>query len=118
METGLNAIKDLAERSLPPAPVPGSITAVDLLPGYAEYLTKLVDISSIRPLTVAVDAGNGMAGHTVPKAFEGLPITWIPLYFSRDGTFPNHEANPIEPENLRDLQRAVVEHHADIGLAF
>jgi phosphomannomutase len=118
IETGLNDIKDLAERTLPPAPVPGSITAVDLLPGYAEYLRKLVDISEIRPLTVAVDAGNGMAGHTVPKVFEGLPITLIPLYFELDGTFPNHEANPIEPENLRDLQRAVVERHADVGLAF
>ena len=67
---------------------------------------------------MAVDAGNGMAGHTVPKVFDGLPITLIPLYFTLDGTFPNHEANPIEPENLRDLQRAVVQHHADIGLAF
>ena len=118
IETGLKDIKDLAERTLPPAPVPGSITRVDLLPGYADYLTKLVDISAIRPLTVAVDAGNGMAGHTVPKVFEGLPLTVIPLYFELDGTFPNHEANPIDPENLRDLQRAVVEHHADIGLAF
>ncbi|HLN67849.1 MAG TPA: phosphomannomutase/phosphoglucomutase [Streptosporangiaceae bacterium] len=118
IETGLKDIKDLAERILPPAPVPGSITPVDLLPGYADYLRKLVDISAIRPLTVAVDAGNGMAGHTVPKVFEGLPITVVPLYFELDGTFPNHEANPIEPENLRDLQRAVVEHHADIGLAF
>jgi phosphomannomutase len=118
IETGLAEIKHLAERSLVPAPVPGSITTLDLLPGYADYLRKLVDISAIRPLTVAVDAGNGMAGHTVPKVFEGLPITLIPLYFELDGTFPNHEANPIEPENLRDLQRAVVEHHADIGLAF
>ena len=67
---------------------------------------------------MAVDAGNGMAGHTVPKVFEGLPVTLIPLYFDLDGTFPNHEANPIDPENLRDLQRAVTEHRADIGLAF
>ena len=118
IETGLKDIKDLAERTIAPAPVPGSVTVVDLLPGYAEYLKKLVDISSVRPLTVAVDAGNGMAGHTVPKVFEGLPITLIPLYFELDGTFPNHEANPIDPENLRDLQRAVLEHHADIGLAF
>jgi phosphomannomutase len=118
IETGLKDIKILAERAMPPTPVPGSISSVDLLPGYAEYLKKLVDTSGIRPLTVAVDAGNGMAGHTVPKVFEGLPITLIPLYFELDGTFPNHEANPIEPENLRDLQRAVVEHHADIGLAF
>jgi phosphomannomutase len=118
IETGLKDIKDLAERALVPAPVPGSVTTVDLLPGYADYLRKLVDLSAVRPLTVAVDAGNGMAGYTVPKVFEGLPITLIPLYFELDGTFPNHEANPIEPENLRDLQRAVVEHHADIGLAF
>jgi phosphomannomutase len=118
IETGLKDIKDLAERSLPPAPTTGSITSVDLLPGYADYLRKLVDISAIRPLTVAVDAGNGMAGHTVPKVFEGLPITVIPLYFELDGTFPNHEANPIDPENVRDLQRAVLEHRADLGLAF
>jgi phosphomannomutase len=118
IETGLKDIKDLAERGLLPAPAPGSVTSVDLLPGYADYLRKLVDISAIRPLTVAVDAGNGMAGHTVPKVFEGLPITVIPLYFELDGTFPNHEANPIEPANVRDLQRAVLEHRADIGLAF
>ena len=116
--TGLAEIKDLAERALDPAPVPGTVTRRDLLPGYAEHLRKLVDISSVRPLTVAVDAGNGMAGHTVPKVFDGLPVTLIPLYFDLDGTFPNHEANPIDPENLRDLQAAVTEHHADIGLAF
>jgi len=116
--TGLKDIKELAERTLVPAPAPGTVTRRDLLPGYAEHLRKLVDISAIRPLKVAVDAGNGMAGHTVPKVFEGLPITLIPLYFELDGTFPNHEANPIEPENLRDLQRVVTEHHADIGLAF
>jgi phosphomannomutase len=118
IETGLKDIKDLAERAIVPAPVPGSVTPVDLLPGYADYLRKLVDVASIRPLTVAVDAGNGMAGHTVPRVFEGLPIKLIPLYFELDGTFPNHEANPIEPENVRDLQRAVLEHHADVGLAF
>ncbi len=67
---------------------------------------------------MAVDAGNGMAGHTVPKVFEGLPLTVVPLYFELDGTFPNHEANPIEPANLRDLQRAVIDSGADIGLAF
>ena len=118
VETGLKDIQDLAERSLLPAPAPGSVTSVDLMPGYADYLRKLVDISAIRRLKVAVDAGNGMAGYTVPKVFEGLPITVIPLYFELDGTFPNHEANPIEPANLRDLQRAVLEHRADIGLAF
>jgi phosphomannomutase len=118
IETGLADIKDLAERSVPPAPVPGSVIPTDLLPGYVEHLRTLVDISGIRPLRVVVDAGNGMAGHTVPKTFEGLPVTVIPLYFELDGTFPNHEANPIDPENLRDLQRAVTDEHADLGLAF
>jgi phosphomannomutase len=118
IETGLKQIQALAERGMAPLPVPGSVASLDLLPGYADYLRKLVDLSAIRPLTVAVDAGNGMAGYTVPKVFEGLPVALIPLYFELDGTFPNHEANPIEPENLRDLQRAVVDHHADIGLAF
>jgi phosphomannomutase len=118
IETGLKQIQALAERTPAPAPVPGSVTTVDLLPGYADFLRKLVDVSAIRPLTVAVDAGNGMAGYTVPKVLEGLPITLIPLYFELDGTFPNHVADPINPENVRDLQRAVVEHHADIGLAF
>ena len=118
IETGLQEIKDLAERTMVPADRPGTISTVDLLPGYADHLKKLVDISGIRPLTVVVDAGNGMAGYTVPKVFEGLPITLIPMYFELDGTFPNHEANPIDPANLVDLQRAVVEHQADIGLAF
>jgi phosphomannomutase len=118
IETGLKDIQSLAERPMVPAPTPGTISHRDLLPGYAEHLRKLVDISAIRPLTVAVDAGNGMAGLTVPAVFEGLPITVIPLFFELDGTFPNHEANPIDPANLRDLQRAVIEHHADIGLAF
>jgi len=118
IETGLKDIQSLAERPMVPAPIPGTVSRRDLLPGYAEHLRKLVDISAIRPLTVAVDAGNGMAGRTVPAVFEGLPISLIPLFFELDGTFPNHEANPIDPENLRDLQRAVIEHHADIGLAF
>src|SRR3984957_3711224 len=118
IETGLKEIQEMAERPFLPAPNTGTVTRTDLLPGYAEHLSKLVDISGIRPLKVAVDAGNGMAGHTVPKVFEGLPITLIPLYFELDGTFPNHEANPIDPANLVDLQRAVTEHRADIGLAF
>ena len=118
IETGLIQVRELAEHPLPPAQVPGTVTHRDLLPAYADHLRKLVDISAIRPLKVAVDAGNGMAGYTVPAVFDGLPITVIPLYFELDGTFPNHEANPIDPANLRDLQRAVREHGADIGLAF
>jgi phosphomannomutase len=119
IETGLAEIKAMVRDGVPGYDgEPGKITSRDLLPGYAEYLKKLVDISGIRPLKVAVDAGNGMAGHTVPVVFEGLPITLIPLYFELDGTFPNHEANPINPDNLRDLQKAVRENNADIGLAF
>jgi phosphomannomutase len=118
IETGLLDIQQLAERPLVPAPKPGLVTRIDLLSGYANHLRKLVDISGIRPLKVVVDAGNGMAGYTVPKVFDGLPLTLVPLYFELDGTFPNHEANPIDPENLRDLQRAVLDSRADLGLAF
>jgi phosphomannomutase len=118
-DTGLTELRDAAAQGLPPYHgTPGVIVQRDLLTGYATYLKKLIDLSAIRPLTVAVDAGNGMAGHTVPKVFEGLPITVVPLYFELDGTFPNHEANPIEPANLRDLQRTVIDSGADIGLAF
>ena len=119
IETGLAEIKAMVEAGVPGYDgAPGSVTSKDLLPGYAAYLKKLVDLSGIRPLKVVVDAGNGMAGHTVPTVFEGLPITLVPLYFELDGTFPNHEANPIDPENLRDLQKAVKDNGADIGLAF
>jgi len=119
IETGLAEIKAMVADGVPKYDgEPGKITGRDLLPGYVAYLRKLVDISGIRPLTVVVDAGNGMGGHTVPTVFTGLPIKTIPLYFELDGTFPNHEANPIDPKNLRDLQRAVKENGADIGLAF
>ena len=118
-ESGLNELRDAAAQGVPPHPgPPGIITARDLLPGYASHLKSLVDLSGIRPLTVAVDAGNGMAGYTVPTVFEGLPVKLVPLYFELDGTFPHHEANPIDPANLADLQRAVVESGADLGLAF
>ena len=119
IETGLAEIGQMVADGVPAYDgEPGTVSGRDLLPGYAEYLKKLVDISGIRPLKVVVDAGNGMAGYTVPTVFEGLPITTVPLYFELDGSFPNHEANPIDPKNLRDLQKAVREHQADIGLAF
>jgi phosphomannomutase len=125
IETGLAEIRQMVADDVPAsdgAPgrggAPGTISTRDLLSGYAEFLKGLVDVSGIRPLTVVVDAGNGMGGFTVPTVFEGLPLNVIPLYFELDGSFPNHEANPIDPANLRDLQRAVREHGADIGLAF
>jgi phosphomannomutase len=118
-ETGLVELRAMAEAGVPASErAPGTITARDLVPEYADHLKTLVDLSAIRPLTVAVDAGNGMAGHTVPKVFEGLPISLVPLYFELDGTFPHHEANPIDPKNVADLQRAVLSSGADIGLAF
>ncbi|GII61388.1 phosphomannomutase/phosphoglucomutase [Sphaerisporangium krabiense] len=96
----------------------GSVVRRDLLDGYAAHLRGLVDLSGIRPLKVVVDAGNGMAGHTVPTVFAGLPVELTPLYFELDGDFPNHPANPLEPDNLRDLQKAVLDKGADVGLAF
>jgi len=118
-DTGLAELRAMIEAGVPAGTAPpGHLSRQDLLPGYAEHLKKLVDVSAIRPLKVVVDAGNGMAGHTVPKVFDGLPIDLVPMYFELDGDFPNHEANPIDPANLRDLQRVVTETGADIGLAF
>lgn len=85
---------------------------------YAAHLLSLVDLSAIRPLKVVVDAGNGMGGHTVPTVLAPLPLDVVPLYFELDGTFPNHEANPLDPANLVDLQAKVRETGADLGLAF
>jgi phosphomannomutase len=118
-DSGLVEIRDLAEHGLPPYDGPrGTVERRDLLSAYADYLRGLVDLRGNRRLTVVVDAGNGMGGHTVPTVFDGLPLDLVPLYFELDGTFPNHEANPLDPANLVDLQRAVVEHGADLGIAF
>jgi phosphomannomutase len=127
-DTGLSAVRDRAEKylidGLTEVEQPGTWREADVLAEYAQFLRSLVDLSSIRPLTVVVDAGNGMGGLTVPAVLgeaaglPALPLTIIPLYFELDGTFPNHEANPLVPANLIDLQRAVVEHRADLGLAF
>ncbi|MFJ8495756.1 phosphomannomutase/phosphoglucomutase [Streptomyces sp. NPDC094038] len=122
-DTGLTEIRELAERWLQegapePAATPGTVTTRETLSDYAAHLRSLVDLTSVRPLKVVVDAGNGMGGHTVPTVFEGLPLTLVPMYFELDGTFPNHEANPLDPANIVDLQRRVREESADLGLAF
>ncbi|MDT4912900.1 MAG: phosphomannomutase [Pseudonocardiales bacterium] len=126
-DSGLADIRAAAERyldeGLPANDNPGSDEQVDLLGAYAAYLRGLVDLSGIRPLKVVVDAGNGMGGYTVPAVLgdavlPALPLTIVPLYFELDGSFPNHEANPLEPKNIVDLQRAVVAEGADIGIAF
>ncbi|KHL02582.1 phosphomannomutase [Sinomonas humi] len=127
-ETGLKEIQKAAEAYLAAGSVAeaenrGTVAERDVLADYAAHLRSLVDLSGIRPLKVVVDAGNGMAGMTTPAVLgdsllPALPLEIVPLYFELDGTFPNHPANPLEPQNLRDLQKAVVEHGADIGLAF
>ena len=96
----------------------GNERSAEMLNEYVDHLLSLVDLSDIRPLKIVVDAGNGMAGHTAPAVFASLNCDVVPLYYELDGTFPNHEANPIDPKNLKDLQKAVKKHKADIGLAF
>ncbi len=124
-DSGLAAIRTLLEsESLPHHDGPhGSVTHVDMLADYALFLRKLVPLENGRPLKVVIDTGNGMGGFTVPAVLgddvlPALPLDIDAMYFELDGTFPNHEANPIDPENLRDLQKRVLEVGADIGLAF
>lgn len=122
-DTGLADIRALAEEwsdtgAPRPAAATGTVTRRDTLDDYAAHLRSLVDLTGIRPLKVVVDAGNGMGGHTVPTVLAGLPLTVVPMYFELDGTFPNHEANPLDPANLVDLQKRVREEGADLGLAF
>ncbi|MFP8943462.1 phosphomannomutase/phosphoglucomutase [Streptomyces fenghuangensis] len=122
-DTGLADIRALVEEwadAGAPEPVeePGTITQRDVLADYAAHLRSLVDLTTVRPLKVVVDAGNGMGGHTVPTVLDGLPVELDAMYFELDGTFPNHEANPLDPANIVDLQARVRETGADIGLAF
>jgi phosphomannomutase len=127
-DTGLKGIRDRAQEYLATGiqevDSPGTPRETDVLADYAGYLRSLVDLSGIRPIRIVVDAGNGMGGMTVPAVLgtaaglPSLPIEIIPMYFELDGTFPNHEANPLEPANIVDLQKAVVAHGADLGLAF
>lgn len=128
LDTGLSSIRDRASSFLADGidavAEPGTVREHDALPDYAAYLRGLVDLAGIRPIKVVVDAGNGMGGLTVPAVLgeaaglPKLPIEIVPLYFELDGTFPNHEANPLDPANLVDLQKAVLDHGADLGLAF
>ncbi|GAB3503477.1 phosphomannomutase/phosphoglucomutase [Amycolatopsis cihanbeyliensis] len=133
-DSGLAEIRDTVEQGVPSfVGQPGTVTQRDTLGDYAVYLRELVDLSGNRPLKVVVDAGNGMGGHTVPPVFrmdtaasvagdggrrEVMPVEILPLYFELDGSFPNHEANPLDPANLVDLQAKVREVGADAGLAF
>ncbi|HVV18413.1 MAG TPA: phosphomannomutase/phosphoglucomutase [Pseudonocardiaceae bacterium] len=119
-DSGLPQIREDVEHGVPAAEgvEPGTVTERDMLSAYASYLRGLVPLGAIRPLKVVVDAGNGMGGYTVPRVFDGLPLDVVPMYFELDGNFPNHEANPLDPKNIVDLQAKVREVGADIGLAF
>jgi phosphomannomutase len=118
-DSGLAEIRALAEQQTANGSSPvGERRHADVLGAYAEHCRSFVDLDSLRPVKVAVDAGNGMAGKTVPIVFDGLPIEIVPLYFELDGNFPNHPANPIEPETLADLQREVLANGCEVGIAF
>lgn len=119
-DTGLGQIRQDAENQVPDAEgvTEGTFEERNMLADYAEYLNQLVNLKDIRPLKIVVDAGNGMGGYTVPQVFEGLPIEVVPMYFELDGSFPNHEANPLDPKNIVDLQARTKAEGADAGVAF
>jgi len=118
-ETGVFAIRDIvAKGTFKPATRRGTITRRDVLPDFVDHCLSFIDPKTIRPLRIAIDCGNGMGGLIVPAIFKRLPVEVIPLYFELDGSFPNHPASPIEPENMADVQRAVRDSKADLGAAF
>lgn len=118
-DSGLAGIKELVTSgAFPPPPRLGRVSSEDLMRAYVDHCRRQIDVSQVKPLKIVVDAANGMAGLTVPAVFEGLPFEVVPLFFELDGTFPNHPADPIQPENLEDLRAAVVDNGAACGLAF
>jgi phosphomannomutase len=118
-DTGLAEIRDGAERGdAPPSATPGRVEERDLLDAYAEHVLSFVDVKKMRPLSVVADTANGMGGLVVPAVFERLPFRLLHLFAELDGTFPNHPADPIDPENQIDLKREVLAGQADVGLAF
>jgi phosphomannomutase len=121
-ESGLFTVRDLAAGALTEAPehaeAPADVEQVRLLDAFAAHVHTFVDLSALSPLSVVADTANGMGGLVAPRVFEGLPFHLEVLYGDLDGNFPNHPADPIQPENLRDLQALLVERHADVGLAF
>jgi phosphomannomutase len=117
-DTGLREIKDMATTGIESASTTGSVTQRNVLADYADHVRSFVDVSKLKPLKVVADCANGMGGYVAPEVFSGLPFELTYLYPELDGTFPNHPADPIQVENLRDLQAKVLETGADIGLAF
>jgi len=118
-DTGLGEIRDLTERrAFAPRAAAGTVRRQEMLEAYVEHVLSFVDVSAMRPLTVVADTANGMGGLVVPPVFERLPMTLVHLYPELDGTFPNHPADPMDPENQRDLKRELLGRRADVGLAF
>src|SRR5918992_2074476 len=119
-DAGLGQIRNLiVSGKLPdPAGYPGSVEGTDITADYAKHCLSFIDMEGLRPLKIVVDAGNGMAGKMLPPVFEKLPFEYVPMYFELDGSFPNHPPNPIEPENVREIQERVVAEEADFGVAF
>ncbi len=119
-DEGIGQIRDLITSGKLPGPAehPGSVEEGDLTEEYAEHCLNFIDTDGLRPLKIVVDAGNGMAGKMLPPVFDRLPFEYVPMYFELDGSFPNHPPNPIEPENVAELQERVVSEGADFGVAF
>ncbi len=117
-DSGLREVRKLAELDLPPAGTTGGTTSRDMLEEYVEHVVSFVAPDRMAPLTVVADAANGMAGLVLPAIFDRLPVKLVGMYLELDGTFPNHPADPIQPENQADLRREVTAHGADLGLAF
>lgn len=117
-DTGLREIRAMIESGIDPGPGGGSVTSLDPVPGYVDHLFSIVDSAKISELTVAVDGGNGMAGVVLEGVFDRLPAHLIGLYLEPDGTFPNHPADPLQPENLADLIALMEKERPDLGVAF
>jgi len=118
-ETGGDAIRDIViSGQFASPPRQGQIIPRDVTDAYVDHCLSFIDVSKVKPYKIAVDAGNGMAGMVIPRVFQRLPCQLVPLYFELDGTFPNHPASPIEPENTAELRRIVPEQHCDMGIAF
>jgi phosphomannomutase len=118
-DTGLREVRAIAERDeLPATDRRGSVEHMDLLDRFVDHVLSFVDGDAMAPLSVVTDTANGMGGLVVPAVMERLPVKLVALFQELDGTFPNHPADPINPENQVDLKRSVKEHHADVGMAF
>jgi phosphomannomutase len=117
-DTGLREIRALVEAGVEPGASRGTVEHRDLLPAYVDHVLGFVDVEAMRPMGVVVDTANGMGGLVVPAVLDRLPVTAHYLFRELDGTFPNHPADPLNPENQKDLKAAVLDHGADIGLAF